>query len=629
MTLSKDFRASAKKIQQSDKYPFYKWCCENVKGYKTVDGNIQFRLKVLEECARSQEAREDYYIMCSRDILFYVNTFVWTYDPRLLPNSPNIPFVTYDYQDVSIDETMIAVWEGHDLLLEKSRDMGASWILGITDDHCWRFSIGYSSLLGSRNETYVDNPIDPKSLFWKIDFIRDNLPGWMNPDFKRVYLHLQNKDNGSTISGESTTGDFARGGRWTKIGLDEFAAVEPDGAKVESATRDATRCRIYNSTHQGANTAFYRKSLTSIRKLQLHWSLHPEKSRGMYYSINRKVVLVDSDFHGTVELHNGDKVMFPDEYPFVLDDKLRSPFYDVECERSSHPMEIAQELDMDPHASDFQFFHGPMIAEIEDRDVRPPLLEGMLDFDEDSLDSLGFAPGKNGPLKLWINPDVYGKLPEDLDVIAGCDVSAGTGASNTTMSFVNKPTGEKIAEYCNPWIMPEAFAKTATALCRWFNNAYLIFDGGGSTGRIFGDTIIGLYRNIYYRRNEEGYRKKVSDKPGVFLNPKEKGATLGQYRRSLKDKTFVQRSSSANQECLCYIHKGQTIEHTRAVNSIDPSGAGANHGDLVISDALAAKGLYLFGINKLKTEPNTSKPVNCVASRREQYERDLKKEEEW
>ena len=210
----------------------------------------------------------------------------------------------------------------------------------------------------------------------------------------------------------------------------------------------------------------------------------------------------------------------------------------------------------------------------------------------------------------------------------GFDISAGTGASNSTASFVNRATGEKIAEYANPHIKPESFASVAIALCKYFNKAYMIWDGGG-TGRVFGDTVVALaYRNIYYRRNEKTITKKVSDIPGCFLNPAEKKAVIGAYRRALKDRTFIQRSHEANQECLSYIYTmNNSIEHSGSKNSIDPSGAGDNHGDRVIADALAAKALEMLGPADLKKKEQ--KPKNCFAARSEAARRKKNKKEEW
>ena len=59
-----------------------------------------------------------------------------------------------------------------------------------------------------------------------------------------------------------------------------------------AATRDVTNCRLFNSTHKGAASAFYRLTLGKIKKVSLHWSLHPLKSEGMYYFKEGQVVTV-------------------------------------------------------------------------------------------------------------------------------------------------------------------------------------------------------------------------------------------------------------------------------------------------------------------------------------------------
>jgi hypothetical protein len=614
LEIKEEYTAKAREIQTGDQYPFYSWCCKNVKGYKTMRGNLEFRKQILERAANDLDFKNDIFAMCSRDILFYVNTFVFTYDPRL-KKAKIIPFITYDFQDVAIDKVVTA---RGDLYAEKSRDMGASWIFLLSDEHQWHFTDDYSVLLGSRTEDYVDKRGDRKSLMWKIDCILENLPRWLRPETYRIYLHFENLDNGSTIEGESTTGDFARGGRWTKIMLDEFAAVEPDGQKVLKATRDATKRRVFNSTHQGAATTFYRLGLTNIQKLIMHWSIHKEKNKGLYYSVGDELVRLD-DWSGEVEV-DSQTYNFPEDYPFIKDGKLRSPWYDNECSRAEHPMEIAQELDIDPFSSDFQYFDPAQIAEIEKENVCHPYAQGYIEFDEDTCDPLGFIPAANGPLKLWIYPDYMNQIDRNLKIGCGCDISAGTGASNSAMAFGNIETGEKIAEYADPWIKPEAFAVLAIAMLKYFNNAFLVPDGGGP-GRTFCDELIRLgYRNLYYRRNEEGLSKKVSDKPGVFLNPKEKRAVFGIYRRKQKDRTFIQRSSDSNQECLQYIYTlGNKIEHSSAVNSIDPSGAGDSHGDRVVADVLLAKCYDFLGPKKVKgkkTENKGDPPKRSFAGRK-------------
>ena len=565
--------------------------------------------------------------MCSRDLLFFVNTFIYTYDPRLLPNIPEIPFITYTYQDVAFDRIKAAIENGYDQLTEKSRDMGATWMYLTV--FLWMFMFrSYAAFrLLSRNEDLVDKDEDPDSLFWKVLFALNHMPDFLQPERNYVHLHIKNYDNDATIDGCTTTSDTARGGRCTALFPDEFASV-PDGDGMLASTRDVTHCRLFNSTHHGAGTAFYRLSQGSISKLILHWSLHPVKARGLYYSQDKKLVMCDKEYRSEVAIGEI-KYDFPDRYPFILDGKLRSPWYDNECARAVHPMEIAQELDIDPFASDFQFFDGMMIQQIELDDVRPPFHEGMLEFDEDSLEPLEFTEGKNGPLKLWIHPDPYGRFPLELQVGVGVDISAGTGASNSARTYVNLRTGDKIAEYADPWVKPESFARIGIALNKWFNNAFEVPDGAGP-GRTYCDELMSLgYRNIYFRRDEVGLTKKVSDKPGVFLNPREKKAIFGKYRRALKEKSFLQRSHLANQECLAYIFTtGNKIEHSSAVKTIDPSGAGDSHGDRCVADACANKCLELLGAKDL-VGAAAYEPRHCWAARKKEALLKVKKKDDW
>ena len=629
LELRKDYERRCVEIKDSGKYPFYSWCCENVPGYKTMKGNLEFRIAVLKRASEDIDYKNDLYAMCSRDMLFYINTFCFTYDPRLTEKV--VPFITYDFQDVNLDSIKFSIERPADQLAEKSRDMGASWMNLIVMQWMWQFRPYSTFRLLSRNENLVDRSEDPDCLFWKLDFLIEHQPRWLTPEYIRVNLLFKNEDNKATMTGLSTTSDAATGGRCTAMLLDEFAKV-PDGHGMLSSTRDVTRCRIFNSSHKGAATAFHKLSTGTITKSVMHWSVHPDKARGMYHSEGNKVIL-HSKFKGLVDMSEmGKTFYFPDDYPFRKDGKLRSPFYDNECDRAAHPMEIAQELDMDPFSSDFQFFDPSLIDEIERQHVCHPFDEGEIEFDTDSFEPLGFTHGVNGPLKIWFYPVNTSTLNRNIDVGCGCDIGAGTGASNSTLSFVNLRTGEKLAEYANPNISPEAFAGLTVSYCKYFNDAFLVFDASGPTGQQFSQELIRIgYRNLYYRRNEEGINKKITDKPGVFLNTKPRALILGLYRRMLKDKTFIQRSHEANQECLEYIQKtSEEIIHSSAADNIDPSGAGMSHGDRCIADCCAAKCIEFMNMMPKKGEIDMgSIPPNCYAAVVREREAKARKEKEW
>lgn len=572
---------------------------------KDFDENLRFRGEMLRMAGSDPLAAAQITTMCRDDLLFYVNTFCWTYDPRATVSVT--PFVTYEFQDTAMLDIAHCVLAGEDFAMPKSRDMGASWMGLTVFEWFWHFRYNQSFLLISRNEDYVDKRGNPKSLFWKLDFLHEHQPRWLLPsgrwlgwkDPHRRLLHLGNDDTGSVIDGESTTGDAGRGDRRTAMFIDEHAAFElNDGFRVLKATRDTTRCRGFNSTPQGSNNGFYEVCHnTAARIIRLHWSSHPEKKRGLYTTgKNGKVELLD-DFRGMVQYREkGEKrtrdVMFPDAYPFTLDKKRRSPWYDGECARCINAMEVAQELDIDFLGSDYQFFDGEFIDLLRKKYCRTPLLTGNLEFDPETFEPKRFVETPHGLIDLWISLDGDGRVAKDRQFVVGSDISAGTGASNSVSCGVDRQTGEKIAVLRTPTLRPNPFAKLAIALAKFLNGGMMIWDASGPTGKVFTQQVIAShYGNIYYRRSEKKVTQQISNEPGYYLNPTAREALLESYRADLADHVYVNRSDRGMGECLQFIRKPDgTIEHSASANSQDPSGARTAHGDEVIADALAALG---------------------------------------
>ena len=523
------------------------------KGYYA---NLEFRKRMIRLGSSSREAAENLWIMCSRDLLFYVNTFVWTHDPRKKPTE--LPFISYAYQDDVILDIARCIEEGEDLPIEKSRDMGATWMILIVFEWFWHFRSFNNFLIVSRNQDLVDSSGSPDTLFWKIDLILDRQPGWLKPPTRRILLHLQNLETGSVIDGESTTGDVGRGGRYTALLLDEFASV-PDGQNVLSASRDATRCRIINSTPKGRGNAFYRFVAKSTHKLTLHWTLHPEKAKGLSYD---------------------------------ADGKATSPWYEKQKQRASHPMEIAQELDIDYLESDYVFFPVKTLERLKEEDCRTPFFRGDIEFSSQTLEPVSdaFIARDRGPLSLWIIPKQDGSIPVG-DYVLGVDISVGTGSSNSVISIGDKNTGQKVGEYVNAYLKPHELARVAVALARWFRGArgpaFMAWESNGP-GQIFGDGVIeSKFRNFHYREDRTSLLRKRSMKPGWFSTKESKMSLLGEYRRAISDGEFIQRSRAAFDEAESYVFTANgSVKHSASAESSDPTDTGDNHGDRVIADAL-------------------------------------------
>ena len=600
---------------------------------KTVRGNLLYRKRVLEAGYASEEAAKELWIACKRDPFFWINTFVWTYNPKMIPRITTRPMVTYQFQDNALWKIFSSVVNQLDLHVEKSREMTATWNLLMVFVWFAQFHPGLTFRIVSRNADAVDNTEDPDSLFPKIDFILKHQPPWIlnESQYNRTSMHIRFYETLSNIDGSATTSDFARSGRPTAIGFDEFAFV-PDSYGMLRASQMATSCRMYFSTPNGTGNAFYDLKKSKIQHLRLHWSSHPEKRRGMYRSEGGELKIIDKEFKGTIVNSEGTKFEFPSNYPFRLDGKLRSPWYDRECDRASHPMEIAQELDIDYLGSSYQFFVASVIDRIQLEDVREPLVRGELEFDHDTGEPIRFNSYPDGRIQLWFNLTPEGEFPENTECVLGADVSAGTGASNSALSGIDREIGEKILEfaYPGPNFYAEDFATYAVAIAKWMNQAYMIWDASGPQGRIFGNRVMDLkYHFIYWKTALNRITRKPSETPGYFLNPGDKAEAFGRYRRALKEGTFIQRSYEANRECLFYVQVagGKAIEHTSASNSQDPTGARDNHGDRCVADVMANYGLYVLQDNKVAI-PKPETPYFSFAGRKQRHEAKLREREE-
>ena len=576
---------------------------------KDSRANSRYRRAILERAASDVDFQRECWARSSRDMIWYIDTFGWIYAPKDHGDCPDQPFVTYPFQERGMFAIDAAIGN-YPMLGEKSRDMGFTWM--VTAVAAWRFHFRrkQSFLFGSRKEEYVDKTGDPKTLFWKIDYFFEHLPGWLQPNIDRTSMHLANLENGSTIDGESTNDNFARGDRRNAIFLDEFPAVD-NGQQIAKAAGDASNCVIYFGTPMGTAGAFYeirQKMLeeTPERVLRLHWSEHPEKRIGLYNS--------ERTVDGSFKLHKlSPESEYPPEYKFRLDGRLRSLAYDERERRAPNRRVMAQEWDIDYMASAWQLFDPVKLAEIKAKWARAPQHRGDVLFDPDWKNPRWIANERGGYLQLWFSPDSDGKVPRIWkDVIIGCDTGLGTAGefgSSSVASIVRRSTGEKLAQFTSHDLSPTDFCRRVLALCTWFNNAYLIWESNGPGGLFTAEVKKSGYRNVFYSdANLRDFIDKKTQKPGWHSTKDGKKILLEDYSNALVEGAFKNYCAEAIEEAGQYIHEPNgVIIHAKAKgqrkDDADPTEAGENHGDMVIADALAN-----FGIADL-TKREIERPV--------------------
>jgi hypothetical protein len=252
------------------------------------DEELKRRFEHFAKCQDNKGLRDLEVAMCEKDIFHFISNWVWTFDPRT--KQAHLPFTLYDFQVESfkwIDDRFANKEVG---IIEKSRDMGATWIIVVWAIHHWLFSNGFTCLFGSKTEGDVDDQ-SKDSIFGKIRYVIDSLPWFLKPDMREKintkrdadsYLSIINPINGNEISGDSANSNFGRSGRRSIVFLDEFAFVE-NSDKIWSAISEVSNVIIPVSTANGKGNMFYAlRSKGTVPVLSLHWTKHPNKNKGWY-----------------------------------------------------------------------------------------------------------------------------------------------------------------------------------------------------------------------------------------------------------------------------------------------------------------------------------------------------------
>ena len=265
------------------------------------------------------------------DPIAFIEDWCITYDPRR-KGLTTMPFLLFQRQRDFIHFLMGCLDDNENGLVEKSRDIGASWLCCAFAVWLWLFRPGASVGFGSMLITKVDKLGDMDSLFEKMRRIVRNLPGWLQPigfNWRKhsSWAKLINPENGSIIKGEG--GDqIGRGGRSLIYFKDESAHYErPEN--IEAALGDNTNVQIDISSVHGSANVFYRRRMAGkvwhpgaecepgrTRVFIFDWRDHPGKTQAWYDGRRKKAAdegllaffaqEVDRDYAGSI-----DRVIIP------------------------------------------------------------------------------------------------------------------------------------------------------------------------------------------------------------------------------------------------------------------------------------------------------------------------------
>lgn len=619
--------------------------------------NAQWRETTLRLANQSPAFRQKAMEFCRKDFWFWAKGFAYVFEPRILDDDADgveqqldtkVAFLPWPHQ-VPVVDRILKVLGKRDLRVVKSRAQGASWIVVLIFIWLWIFRPGFKGNLVSKDENAVDRKGDMDSLLAKADWLLEQFPEWMlgkqRKDWNRNYGdHTLTRTDGITaIAGYACTGDVASGGRALVFVMDEHAK-HPRGPDAEAlaSTQPISRCRIMISTPKGQDGAFHgiiHDETIDEPVLTLAWWDNPTQNRGLYRIVKRRPVAVDEAKFGPVPYTEDEwrklKARLEERGYDLTSDQYRSTWYDNECLRpGANPVLIAQEYDMNFGASEARYFADALVNRLREGTILRPYRG---DFHVDTEQLIGtWSENPDGQYKLWLDLDSRHHPPTG-EYIVGCDVAAGIGgegSSNSSITVLNRRTGKKVLGYATPSVIPYELAEKAIALCRWFtdhkgDSAFLIWEANGH-GEEFKIRVERSNFGFYYRRRASGasiYEKGT--KIGGYWTQK-KSKLLGTYREALLEGYFDNPDRDAVEELTQYqMDANGEPYHVAEKTKTDSAGAGAAHGDRVISDALAWHASVTFGDQvpggvqrnnvDVMNVGHMQVPVNSAAGRRKAY----------
>jgi len=373
------------------------------------------RAKLRFDCEHDLTIRQAAIARCKEDTVFFIDNFCSTQDPRLA--NPNIPFFLFPKQKELINFFEDLYKQKRRGLLDKSRDIGATWLVCAFLVKHWLFDYDFVGSVGSRKAELVDKKGDPKCIFHKIRQLIETLPKWLQPygwqklDKKML---IGNPLTRSVISGEG--GDqLGRGGRSSFYVVDESAFIERSIVVIGALSQN-TDCLLQISTPNGTNNEFYRSIVSgNYPRMTIHWKDDPRKNKWVL----------------------GDEIGYGWDAP----QGAIYPWYERQC-LDLNPIVIAQELDLDYSAS----------------------VEGIL------VRSIWVRAAVNAHFKI---PEIKGRG----DIYTGLDVAAGGNNKSVLTIRQGSFTYQEIHRWGD--LNPVQLAYTVDDILRKLGVKHLIFDSDG------------------------------------------------------------------------------------------------------------------------------------------------------
>lgn len=536
-------------------------------------GLVSIRKRFLEQCDKDKSARADFSAAFAEDMCMWLRLTGWTYAPKEVDAStgrevpsqkPHRPYVLWPCQERAAKEILDAVSGGRDVVVRKSRDMGASWLLASVAAWGWLFK-GWQTLLVSRVEDGVDRAGDPDSLFWKVDYLLQAQPSWLLPrpsdellrrgSDTRQHMLLRHPESGATIAGQASTAHVGRGGRRTMVLFDEFAAMGEAEAAWRSAA-DSTATRIAVSTPLGSGTHYatlvrMARTQGDPRLVELLYTDHPDKGAGAETRI---------DQDGRITGVAGSEFVW-------------TPWLQEQLGRRD-AVDMAQNVFATEVGSGSNFFVPSAVTAHMNENCevgeRCELLRGR------------FVGDPNGRWRVFRHGD------RDREYVMFADPSYGSGAANAVVCVMDSEAREVVAEYVDPNTPPHDLAsemvEAAMSVYSGRRRPMIGWEVNGAGAAMHHDFERIGYPDLYRQRIVGTTTARLTVRYGWNSSRRAKRTLLANLSRALCQGEVRIPSEDCLREMLDYVVLEDGAIEAGSRKDLS-SGARESHGDRVIAAA--------------------------------------------
>ena len=600
---------------------------------KEAKDNVIFRKELHGFLCGDKYATAEYLALCFLDPCIFFDSSLWTFNSQL--KYKHIPFILWPHQEIGIRSVKQAIENGQDRFFKKSRKQGATYInLGILLLY-FLVSPDERFLLGSRKENLVDDGSEIKdgrvlgseeTLFYKLLYMLSTLPKYLQPPIYKKHLFMQSLANGSAFKGEATNLGFGKAFRSRVALVDEAAQIDPkEAGYIIENLADTAPTNIFNSTvGPWGGSHPYSKLMAEHpdKTIELSFYDSPEQGAGRYTSPeDGKVLIKDVEYYrktypeafrnieANVVYNLSD---LPTEFKFCADGNIsnfgcdRTAWLDsFERDKAITPRGKAQNLLMIYAGSTDMFFQFGLLEKLRDR-TREPYYNGDIGY---TLDGNGYiydtwfeSSGSNGILSWW--GELKNTRPfQGHNYVVGCDISKGTGTTNSVAAVLNVNTNEIEGLLVTPFLSMTDFAEISVALCEWVGGnttPLLIWEENGAPDFLKRVDELGYY-NLFVKEDKSGKKNKSGNKYGWRSTQGPNGTKLevmngldSALHEGLREKSRFSPLRLYDEQSInemeSYVWFEGKIDIGPAAMQTETSGAKASHGDRVIAVAVANYG---------------------------------------